>query len=90
MELDPDISTEQTYWWRIALELRLRQSNSTGFQDFFSLVMGQLGASGQGHGVEQGTPARRSSAEHPASADKQQHRRLQRAQTRLDQSPIRF
>lgn len=42
MELNPDISTEQRYWWRIALELRLRQSNGTAFQDFFSLVMGQL------------------------------------------------
>ncbi len=42
MELDPEISTEQRYWWRIALELRLRQSNSDAFQDFFSVVMGQL------------------------------------------------
>ncbi|CBJ41543.1 ABC-three component system protein [Ralstonia solanacearum] len=42
MELNPGISAEQRYWWRIALELRLRQSNSDGFQDFFSVVMGLL------------------------------------------------
>jgi hypothetical protein len=42
MKLDPEISIEQRYWWRIALELRLRQSNGSAFQDFFSLVMGQL------------------------------------------------
>jgi hypothetical protein len=42
MELDPDISVEQRFWWRIALELRLRQSHGDAFQDFFSVVMGQL------------------------------------------------
>lgn len=42
MELNPAISTEQRYWWRIALELRLRKSNGDAFQDFFSIVMGQL------------------------------------------------
>ncbi len=42
MELNSDISTELRYWWRINLELRLRQSNGAAFQDFFSLVMGQL------------------------------------------------
>lgn len=42
MQLDPEISAQQRYWWRIALELRLRQSNSGAFQDFFSLVMGHL------------------------------------------------
>lgn len=42
MELDPAISVEQRYWWRIALELRLRQSNGDAFQDFFSVVMGEL------------------------------------------------
>ncbi len=42
MELNSDISTEQLYWWRIALELRLRQCDGDSFQDFFSVVMGQL------------------------------------------------
>ena len=42
MQLDPQISAEQLYWWRIALELRLRKSNGDAFQDFFSIVMGQL------------------------------------------------
>jgi hypothetical protein len=42
MELDPEISVEQRYWWRIALELRLRQSHGDAFQDFFSVVMGHL------------------------------------------------
>lgn len=42
MELDPEISVEQRYWWRIALELRLRQSHSEAFQDFFSVVMSHL------------------------------------------------
>jgi hypothetical protein len=36
------ISTEQRYWWRIALELKLRQCNGDAFQDFFSRVMAQL------------------------------------------------
>lgn len=42
MKLSPEISVEQRYWWRIALELRLRQCNSDAFQDFFSTVMGHL------------------------------------------------
>lgn len=42
MQIDPEISVEQRYWWRIALELRLRQCNSDAFQDFFSVVMGYL------------------------------------------------
>lgn len=42
MEFNPDISTEQLHWWRIALELRLRQCNGDAFQDFFSRVMGLL------------------------------------------------
>ena len=42
MQLNPEISVDQRYWWRIALELRLRQSNSDAFQDFFSAVMGHL------------------------------------------------
>lgn len=42
MELNPEISVEQRYWWRIALELRLRQNHGDAFQDFFSIVMGQL------------------------------------------------
>ena len=32
----------QRYYWRIALELRLRKANSDAFQDFFSTVMGLL------------------------------------------------
>ena len=42
MELNPDVSAEQLHWWRIALELRLRQCNGDAFQDFFSRVMSQL------------------------------------------------
>lgn len=38
---DPFTAT-QRYYWRIALELKLRKSNSDAFQDFFSAVMGQL------------------------------------------------
>ena len=30
---------EQRYWWRIALELKLRKSSGDAFQDFFSTVM---------------------------------------------------
>ena len=32
----------QRYYWRIALELKLRKSNGDAFQDFFSTVMGLL------------------------------------------------
>ena len=42
MELNTTITTEQRYWWRIALELKLRQCNGDAFQDFFSRVMAQL------------------------------------------------
>lgn len=42
MQLDLDVTPEQRYWWRIALELRLRQCSGNAFQDFFSVVMGQL------------------------------------------------
>jgi hypothetical protein len=37
-----EISSEQRNWWRIALELRLRQSHGDAFQQFFSVVMGHL------------------------------------------------
>lgn len=39
--VDP-FTASQRYYWRIALELRLRKSNSDAFQDFFSTVMGFL------------------------------------------------
>lgn len=42
MQFNPEISVEQRYWWRIALELRLRQSHGDAFQGFFSDVMGYL------------------------------------------------
>lgn len=42
MQPGNEISSEQRYWWRIALELRLRQSHGDAFQDFFSVVMGHL------------------------------------------------
>ena len=35
-------TSEQRYWWRIALELKLRKCSGDAFQDFFSTVMGQL------------------------------------------------
>lgn len=39
----PDqFTSAQRYYWRIALELKLRKCNSDAFQDFFSTVMGQL------------------------------------------------
>jgi hypothetical protein len=34
-----EITVEQRYWWRIALERRLRQSGGDAFQRFFSEVM---------------------------------------------------
>ncbi len=37
-----EISSEQRNWWRIALELRLRQSHGDSFQEFFSVVMGHI------------------------------------------------
>ena len=39
--VDP-FTVTQRYYWRIALELRLRKANSDAFQDFFSTVMGLL------------------------------------------------
>lgn len=39
--VDP-FTASQRYYWRIALELKLRKSNSDAFQDFFSTVMGML------------------------------------------------
>lgn len=39
--VDP-FTASQRYYWRIALELRLRKSNSDAFQDFFSTVMSLL------------------------------------------------
>ena len=35
-------TASQRYYWRIALELRLRKSNGDAFQDFFSAVMSLL------------------------------------------------
>lgn len=37
--LVPVITSEQRYWWRIALELKLRKSSGDAFQDFFSTTM---------------------------------------------------
>lgn len=39
--VDP-FTASQRYYWRIALELKLRKSNSDAFQDFFSTVMSLL------------------------------------------------
>lgn len=39
MPLDSEITVEQRYWWRIALERRLRQCSGEAFQQFFSDVM---------------------------------------------------
>lgn len=39
--IDP-FTASQRYYWRIALELKLRKSHSDAFQDFFSTVMGLL------------------------------------------------
>ena len=33
------MTPEQRYWWRIALELKLRKSSGDAFQDFFSTMM---------------------------------------------------
>ncbi|MHB8270945.1 ABC-three component system protein [Bradyrhizobium sp.] len=35
----PVITSEQRYWWRIALELKLRKCSGDAFQDFFSTIM---------------------------------------------------
>lgn len=37
-----EMSPEQRYWWRIALELKLRRSSGDAFQDFFSSLMGKV------------------------------------------------
>lgn len=42
MQPGSEISGEQRQWWRIALELRLRQCHGDAFQDLFSVVMGNL------------------------------------------------
>ena len=33
---------EQRFWWRVALELKLRKCNGDAFQDFFSTVMSRV------------------------------------------------
>lgn len=44
MEPNKNISADQRYWWRIAFELKLRQSHGNAFQTFFSDVMSSLHA----------------------------------------------
>src|SRR6185437_3670632 len=39
--IDP-LTAQQRFYWRIALELKLRKSNGNAFQAFFSTVMSQL------------------------------------------------
>jgi hypothetical protein len=39
------ITSEQRYWWRIALELKLRKSSGDAFQDFFSSMMAAVHSS---------------------------------------------
>jgi hypothetical protein len=36
------MTCEQHYWWRIALELKLRKCSGDAFQDFFSTLMSKL------------------------------------------------
>jgi hypothetical protein len=36
------MSAEQRYWWRVALELKLRKSSGDAFQDFFSAVIASV------------------------------------------------
>jgi hypothetical protein len=36
------MTAEQRYWWRVALELKLRKSSGDTFQDFFSNVMAKV------------------------------------------------
>jgi hypothetical protein len=36
------MTPEQRYWWRVALELKLRKSSGDAFQDFFSTVMAKV------------------------------------------------
>ena len=36
------MTAEQKYWWGVALELKLRKSSGDAFQEFFSVLMGQL------------------------------------------------
>jgi len=42
MQPEQEILNEKRYWWRILLELRLRQSRGDAFQEFFSVIMGHL------------------------------------------------
>jgi hypothetical protein len=42
MQPEQEISNEKRNWWRILLELRLRQSHGDAFQEFFSVIMGHL------------------------------------------------
>jgi hypothetical protein len=36
------MTSEERYWWRIVLELKLRKSNGDAFQEFFSALMAKL------------------------------------------------
>jgi hypothetical protein len=36
------ITSEQNYWWGIALELKLRKCSGDAFQEFFSVVMAKV------------------------------------------------
>jgi len=36
------LTADQRYWWRIALELKLRKCSGDAFQEFFSTMMGKL------------------------------------------------
>jgi len=42
MQTTEEMTPSQRFYWRIALELRLRKSNGDAFQDFFSTMMGCL------------------------------------------------
>ena len=42
MQATGSMTAEQRYYWRIALELKLRKSGGDAFQDFFSDIMGKL------------------------------------------------
>ena len=42
MHPSQEISSDQRNWWRILLELRLRQLHGDAFQEFFSDVMGHI------------------------------------------------
>ncbi len=36
------MTAEQRYWWRIALELKMRKSSGDAFQEFFSVMMAKV------------------------------------------------